>query len=944
MARHSVNRWRWAAVAILGTTTAVAGELQPTALRCEYSENPLGIDAVRPRLSWVLLSEARGQNQTAYQVLAASTPAGLARDEGDLWDSGKVRSAESLGVSYAGSDLHSGQRVHWKVRVWDGEGRVSGWSEPAWWEMGLLDPADWQGGWIASPAEYPQEPEDFYRDDPVPLFRREFDLGKPIRRARVYVSGLGYYELRLNGKRVGDHLLDPAWTSYGKRVFYSTYDVTELLQTGRNAVGVMLGNGWYNPLPMKMWGRFNLREALTVGPPRAVVQLEVEYEDGTRQRVATDTNWRVGRGPILRNSVYLGELYDARREVPGWDMPGFDDGDWPTAVKAAGPIGVLRAQTQPPIRVTAKLRPVAVAQPSPGVCIFDMGQNFAGRVRLRVKGPTGTRVALRYGELLHADGTLNPMTAVAGQIKQPGLGGPGAPDVAWQEDVYILKGGDEEIYEPRFTFHGFRYVEVTGYPGRPTIDAIEGQRMGSDVRQVGTFACSHEPLNSLQKMTEWTLLSNLFGVQSDCPHREKFGYGGDIIVSCEMAMLNFDMAAFYAKTVRDHADAARENGGLTETAPFVGIADEGLAEGVGPIGWASVHPVLLWQLHQYYGDRELMTEQYEVAKRWVEFLESKAQDHLISVCIGDHETLAPKTVALTSTALYYHNVDLVARIARVLGRTADAEHYTALAGAIREAFNARFLEADTGRYDLATQAAQAFALYMDLVPTDELRGKSLEVLVKDILDGHKGHLSTGIFGTKYMLETLTRMGRADVAYTLVSQEDFPGWIHMLRNGATTLWEHWELSDNVYSHNHPMFGSVSEWFYKALAGIRPADDAVGFDRVVIRPSIVGDLTWARGAYESIRGRVACEWRLADGKLELDVVVPVGATATVYVPVRPGSQVSESGRPVGGEAGTTDGASGIPGVLRTSISAPGREVYRLLSGEYKFVVSGWSGDQP
>ncbi len=928
---------------ILGTATVAAGELSSTALRCEYAENPLGIDVAKPRLSWILQSAERGQAQTAYQVLAATAPAVLARDQGDLWDSGRVESAESLGIAYAGPALHSGQRVHWKVRVWDRDGRAGDWSEPAWWEMGLLHSGDWRGQWIGTPGERPERPEDFYRDNPAPLLRREFDLAKPIRRARAYASGLGYYELRLNGQRVGDHLLDPAWTSYGKRVFYSTYDVTELLRAGRNAVGLMLGNGWYNPLPMKMWGRFNLREALTVGPPRAILHLEIEYEDGTRESIGTDTAWRAGEGPILRNSVYLGEVYDARRESAGWDLPGFDDGDWPVAVTVSEPVGPLQAQPLPPIRVTAALKPVAVSEPSAGVYIFDMGQNFAGRVRFRVKGPAGTRIALRYGELLYPDGTLNPMTGVTGQIKQPGLGGPGAPDVAWQQDVYILKGGDAEVYEPRFTFHGFRYVEVTGHPGRPALDALEGQRMGSDVRQVGTFACSHEPFNSLQKITEWTLLSNLFSVQSDCPHREKFGYGGDIIVSCEMAMLNFDMATFYAKTVRDHADAARDNGGLTATAPFVGIADDGLAEGVGPIGWASVHPVLLWQLHQYYGDRELMAEQYEVAKRWVEFLESKAEDHVISVCIGDHETLAPKTVALTSTAFYYHNVDLLARIARTLGRAADAERYAALAKTIREAFNARFLEADTGRYDLATQAAQAFALYMDLVPSGELRGKSLEVLVRDILDGHNGHLSTGIFGTKYMLEALTRLDRADVAHTLVSREDFPGWIHMLRGGATTLWEHWEFSDNTYSHNHPMFGSVSEWFYKALAGIRPAADAVGFDRIVIRPNIVGDLTWARGAYESIRGRVACGWRLADGKLELDVVVPVGATATVYVPVRPGSRVTEDGRPVAGKAGTTDGASGIPGVLRTSITAPGREVLQVQSGEYKFVVSGWSSDR-
>ena len=900
--------------------------LRVEGLRCEYRVNPLGLDAPQPRLSWLLESSERAQRQTAYQVLAATSPALVSNGKGDLWDSGKVPSGESVHVIYGGQPLRPGQRVYWKVRAWDRDDRPSAFSATAWWEMGLMTPADWRAAWITRQRAAPLSEQKMFEDDPAPLLRKEFLIEKKISRARVYVSGLGYYELRLNGQRVGDRVLDPGWTTYSKRVLYSTYDVTDQLKRGRNALGVMLGNGWFNPLPLRLFGRINLREYLTIGEPRLILQFVADFTDGTSQTIVTDESWKVGEGPMLRNSVYLGEVYDARKEQPGWDQPGFNDSSWQPAVITTKSVGPLRAQDAPPIRVTRVLKPVNLTEPKPGVFIFDLGQNFAGWVRLRVHGPAGTHVKLRYGELLYRDGTLNGMTAVCTQIKQGGpnyrYDGIGAPKTAWQMDEYILKGDGEEVYTPRFDFHGFRYVEVTGFPGQPTLTSLEGLRLNADVPLAGSFVCSNERLNRIQEMVLWTELSNLFSVESDCPHREKLGYGGDIVAAGEMAMLNFGMSRFYAKAVEDLADAVRPNGGFTETAPYVGISDEGLGEDAGPVGWGTAQPFLLWRLYQHYGDKRLLEENYAAAQHWLALLRSRAPNGILDNGISDHESLVPKPRALTGTAFYYWNAKLVASIARALGNKADAAEAEALTETIKTAFNHKFLQPGTGRYDTATQACQAFALYLGLVPVEE-QERALGVLVRDIEDAHAGHLTTGIFGTRFMLHTLADSGRADVAFRVVNQSTFPGWGYMLENGATTLWEHWEFSDNTYSHNHPMFGSVSEWFYRVLAGINAAPDAADFDKIVIQPHPVGDLNWVKASYDSVHGKVVSEWRREAGRFHLRVRVPVGATATVILPAKDGTLVTESGRPI-------EHASGVERLTRRS----GNAVAAVGSGDYEF----------
>jgi alpha-L-rhamnosidase len=886
-----------------------------------------------------LEAKERGEVQTAYQVLASSTAAKLARAEADLWDSGKVESAAALQVAYAGKPLRSGQRVWWKVRVWDSAGKPSRFSAPASFEMGLMRPGDWKAHWIQRRSSGPVPEAQAFDDHPAPLLRKGFSVEKEVIRARAYASGLGYYELRLNGERVGDHVLDPGWTTYSKRVLYSVYDITKQVKRGKNAVGVMLGNGWFNPLPLALWGSIKPGKALTTGEPRAIVQLVIEYADGTADTLGTDETWRAIGGPILRNSVYLGELYDARREQPGWDNGGFNDSGWEQTVLATEPeLGPLRAQDAPPIRITRALRATKLTEPKPGVFIFDFGQNFAGWARLKVKGPAGTRVRLRSGELLYPDGTLNGMTAVAGQIKGGGkdyiYDGVGQPKTAFQLDEYVLKGQGTETYTPRFTFHGFRYVEVTGFPGQPTLESLEGLLLNSDVESVGFFECSNEMFNRIQQMVLWTELSNLFSVQSDCPHREKFGYGGDIAASSEMGMLNFDMSGFYRKASQDLIDAVRPNGAFTETAPFVGIADQSLGDGpttvnlgpgAGPVDWSLAQPLLLVQLRQYYGEDRLIEEQYEATKRWIALLRANDIKGIFDHGISDHESLVPKPRALTGTAAYYYNLKLFAQVARVFGKSADADDAEAAAEKIKAAFNRKFLKDGTGRYDTGDQVCQAIALHHGLVPEDQ-RARVLEVLVNDI-EARDNHLTTGIFGTKYMLNALTDAGRADVAYRLVNQRTFPGWGHMLENGATTLWEHWEFSDNTYSHNHPMFGSVSEWFYKALAGIQAAPDAVGFDKIIIRPRPVGELKWVKASYDSVRGKIVSQWEQGKEGFRLSVRIPVGATAMVYVPARTAAQVTEKGKQV-------SSARGVKFVRLEGEAA----VFSVASGDYQFASSG------
>ncbi len=903
----------------LAGVAAATGALNVTGGNCEQRTCPLGIDVPDPRLAWTLDSARRGERQTAYQVLAASDPALLASGQPDLWDSGKVAGESSLGKVYAGKPLGAGQRVWWQVRVWDRAGEPGPYGPAQWWEMALLAPADWHGKWLSDGRALPQKDEDFYAPAPAPLFRKGFKTTGPIKRARLHIAGLGYHELRINGRKVGDHMLDPGWTSYDKRVLYVTHDVTALLHEGDNALGVMLGNGWFNPLPLKLWGHLNLREHLAVGRPRVIVQLNIDYADGSSAQVVTDETWRTTDGPVTHNSIYLGEVYDARKELGGWDVPGFDDHAWRIPTLETAPLGSLRAQSLPPVRVTEEIPAVKLTEPSPGVFVYDFGQNFTGLVCLRLQAAAGTQLIMRYGELVHSDGSLNPMTSVCGQIKSgPGknVGGPGSPPIAWQSDTYIAKGGGEETYTPHFTFHAFRYLELTGLPKAPPLAALTGLRLHSDVASAGSFSCSNERFNRIQQMCRRTFVSNLISVQSDCPHRERLGYGGDIVATSEALFYNFDMATFYQKCVRDWADSVRPDGMLTDTAPFAGIDYCG-------VGWAMAQPLLVSQLYRYHGDRRLLEEQYAIARRWLLLVAGQNPGGIIKDGLGDHESLVPAPVPPLVTPLFYQSAKILAGMASSLGLTADVTRFNELADHIRQAYQHELLDPKTGVAGSGSQACQAIALYSGLVP-ESLRSLALKCLVEDIHGQQKGHLTTGIAGTKFMFDALSSNHRADLAFTIANQADFPGWGWMLDNGATTLWEHWAGSDNTYSNNHPMFGSISQWFFNCLGGIRPADAAVGFDKILIAPQPVGDLQWVKATYQSARGPVTSEWKKVDQSFELHVVVPFGAEATVFIPAKEAAHVTEGGQP----------AAQVEGVHFQRMDH-GAAVFGVGGGSYDFV---------
>ena len=894
-------------------------------LRCDYRVHPLDIDNLQPCLGWVLHSDRRAERQSAYQILVATRRDRLFPEKTDLWNSGKVHSANSVAAPYQGKPLTSRTVCYWKVRAWDKTGKAGPWSGYTSWEMGLLSPQDWQGQWLNDGRSNPRKDAEFYREDPAPQFRKEFTLTRKIVRARLSISGLGYCEAHLNGERVGDRCLDPGWTRYSARALYSTYDVTGHLHAGANCLGVTLGNGWYNPLPLRMWGRYDLRDSLPVGRPRFLAQLEILFKDGSRQTISSDTTWKVADGPIRFNSIYLGEVFDARRTTPDWDRAGFRESqDWRQPAVATEPMGALRAQSQPPIRVTESLKPTGVTEPTPGVFIYDMGQNFAGWARLRLAAPAGTKILLRYGELLNKDGTLNPMTSVAGQIKgvhktangeTESIGGPGAPPIAWQSDTYIASGNGIETYVPRFTFHGFRYVEMTGWTGHATLEMLTGLRLNANVPRVTSFTCSDPLFNKIQQMCDRTFRSNLFSVQSDCPHRERFGYGGDIAATSEALMMNYDMETFYAKVVRDEQDSALPDGMLTDTAPYVGLQYCGVA-------WAMSHPLLQRQLYRYYGNRQLIEEQYAVSRRWLDLVTKQYPEHIVTDGLNDHEGLDPAPSPVMVTPLYAAAAGTVGELAQILGNEADAAQYRQLAADIRKTYAEKFVDSATGKVGPGTQGSQAFALYHDAVPAAQ-REAALTTLLANIHDAHQDHLSTGIFGTKYLLDVLSRAGHSDVAGTLVSQKTFPGWGWMLENGATTLWEHWQGSDNTYSQNHPMFGSVSQWLTQWVGGIQPADDAVGFDRIVLRPQLVGNLAQVVTRYHSVRGSIVSSWVRNGQRVFFYFDIPANTTALVYLPTK--KRVIESGIP----------ASKAPGVTFVRIEAD-QSLYRIGSGRYEFDI--------
>jgi alpha-L-rhamnosidase len=868
-------------------------------LRCEYLENPVGIDAVRPRLGWVLDSRERGQKQTAYQILVASSAEALENNRSDLWDSGRVSSDQTAFVVYGGKSLTARQACFWKVRSWDKKGKASRWSEAASWKMGLLEPGDWQAQWIAGTTNRDEQP--------APLFRRELTLDGKIKNATVYICGLGYYELRINGRKVGDALLDPGYTRYDRRALYVTHDVTSLLKSGPNAVGVILGNGWFNVQTKAVW---NFHQAPWREAPKLLLSLVVKYADGRTVVIGSDPSWKTATGPIVFDSIYGGENYDARLEQPGWDHPGFDDSAWKPAQIVAAPKGKLAAQMMPPIKADLTITPVKMTEPKPGVFLFDMGQNFSGVTRLKVRGPAGTKITLRHGERLFSDGTLD-VRNIGQHVKSQGK------DQPYQTGSYILKGGGTETWQPRFTYFGFQYVEVTGFPGRPTLDSVQGVFTHSAVPVAGTFECSNPLLNKIWRAARWSYLSNLQGVPTDCPHREKNGWTGDAHLAAEQGIYNFMPAGVYTKWINDLGDEQQPGGQLPGIVPTSGW---GYSWGNGP-AWDSAFELIPFYLYEYYGDPQPLCSHYDGLKRYVDYLTRRATNDIVSIGLNDWAPFKQKTPAdITSTAYYYQDTRIVSLAASLLGKTDDAARYAQLAEQIKKSFNAKFFNAATATYGNGSQTSLSCALYQGLVEPEN-QSSVLQNLVARV-EQQNGHIDTGILGAKYILNALTENGRADVAYRMASQKDLPSWGWWLEQGATTLWEQWNGTE---SRNHIMFGDISAWFYEALAGINADPAAPGFKHFTIRPQPVGDLTFARAEYDSIHGRIVSDWKIEQGLFKLRVVVPPNTTATVCVPAAKLNDVREGGAPA-------VKADGVTSFSQTAKAA----IFEVGSGEYHFTA--------
>jgi len=872
--------------------------LSPERLRCEYLDNPLGIDTPQPRLSWVLESKQRAQTQTAYQILAATTESALKAETGDLWDSGKVTSDQTLQVVYAGKTLSSSQRCYWKVRVWDKDGKGSAYSRPAFWEMGLLAPQDWQGQWIARTTDINARP--------APLLRHAFTLEGKIKQARAYICGLGYYELHLNGKKIGDHLLDPGYTRFDKRALYVTYDVTDAVRRGKNAVGVILGNGWYNVQTRAVWG---FDKAPWRAAPKLLMRLRVEYTDGRVETIGTDSHWNTSTGPITFDSIYGGETYDARAEKPGWDTPDYDDSAWSMAQAVAAPGGKLAAQMMPPIEADRIIKPVKLTEPKPGVFVFDLGQNFAGFAELDARGPAGTTVVLKYGERLDKNGLLD-RAAIQQHVASVD------PKQQFQTDTYVLDGKSPLPHHvPRFTYHGFQYVEVTGFPGKPKLDALRGVFIHSAIPVAGEFECSNPLLNRIWSATRWAYLSNLQSIPTDCPHREKNGWTGDAQLAAEQGLFNYAPAAFYTKWINDLGDEQRPTGELPGIVPTCGW---GYDWGNGP-AWDSAFLLIPFYLYEYCGDTKVLCDHYAGLKRYVDYLTSKAKGGIVDIGLNDWAPYKTTTPAdITSTAYYYRDTQIVALAARLTGDEAAARKYTDLAAGIKRAFNGKFYQPDTGRYGNGSQTSLSCALYQGLVEPEN-KPRVVDNLVAAV-EKTNGHIDTGILGAKYLLNALLENGRADVAYRIASQQDQPSWGWWIEQGATTLWEQWNGAD---SRNHIMFGDISAWFYKALAGINPNPAAPGFKHFIVKPNLVGGLTSAQASYDSVRGRIVSDWKVKDRRLELTVTIPANTTATVYVPVADPVSVKEGSK----AAVDADGVA----FLRAE---EGRSLFEVGSGTYHF----------
>ena len=884
-------------------------------LRTEGLTNPEGIDAATPRLSWQLEGGQRGLEQTAYQVIAASSPGKLAAGQGDLWNPGKVVSGQSVLVPWSGLPLKGRTPCFWKVKVWTKEGE-SDWSTPVRFSTGLYQ-ADWKARWIGLDRAFAWDSISMFARLSARYFRKEFTAPAPVKRAVAYISGLGLYELYINGQKIGRQVLAPSPTDYSQSVKYNAFDVTTNLQQGGNAIGAVLGNGRF----FAMRQRYKPQKWHTFGFPKMLLQLEIEYADGKKQTVLSDESWRVtADGPIRTNNEYDGEEYDATREMPGWNKTAFNDRTWLRAEPVKAPGGALVAQLNENMEVMETLRPRSVKELKPGLFILDMGQNMAGWVKMKVKGSRGNQVVLRYAESLTPSGGLYIENLRDAKVT----------------DSYTLKGGEEEVWSPRFVYHGFRYVEISGYPGKPGTGDFEGEVVYDRMQTTGSLETSNETINQIHKNAYWGIRSNYKGMPVDCPQRnERQPWLGDRATGAYGESFLFDNARLYAKWLDDIEQSQTPEGSIPDVAPSFWYYYK------DNVTWPGTYLMIADMLYNQYGDREPIVKHYASMKKWMQYMKTKYSTQYIitkdsygdwcvppesSGLIKSQDSARLTDPALLSTATYYYLLGLMQRFARLAGHQSDEAEFAALAVQTKNAFNNRFFNKEKNRYSNNTVTANILPLAFNMVPESAGEGVFRSIVDK-ILVENRGHISTGVIGTQWIMRWLTLYGRADIAYRLATVRDYPGWGYMVENGATTIWELWNgntASPQMNSQNHVMLlGDLLIWLYENLGGIKSSPEGPGFRRIDMKPSFVEGLGWVKASYQSGYGPIRSEWHKSGSKLTWKICIPGNAKARIYIPSSSVAHVKESGK-----AATSSDCVTFTGMEGN------RAVFEVGSGDYEF----------
>jgi alpha-L-rhamnosidase len=890
---------------LLGSlTTWAQAPGTPVDLRCEYLTNPLGLDVPRPRLTWRLHDDRRGAVQAAYQLTVSTDSLAVARGGTAVWTSGKVPSARQL-VPYGGPALRPFTKYYWRVRTWNAPGAGGVGSQVASFETGLINQQNWQGTWISDTRDVALKP--------APYFRTTFELPKAVKTARAYIAVAGLYELYLNGRKVGNHRLDPMYTRFDRRTLYVTYDVTSYLRPGKNAVGVLLGNGWYNHQSTAVW---YFHEAPWRNRPAFCLDLRLTQADGSVTTVSSGLNWKTALSPLVFNSIYTAEHYDARLEQPGWNTADFDDAKWKPVMPRAAPSPHIVAQALQPIRNVEAIPTKAVAKLNDTTYVFDLGRNIAGVSQIRAEGPAGTVLRLKHGERRYPDGHVD-QSNIDVHYRPTDKSDP------FQTDIFTLGGRGEETFMPRFNYKGFQYVEVTS--SRPlalTAASLTGYFMHSDVAPVGQVKSANPTIDKIWWATNNSYLSNLFGYPTDCPQREKNGWTGDAHIASETGLYNFDGITIYEKWLADHRDEQQPNGVLPSIIPSNGW---GYEWGNGP-DWTSTIAIIPWNIYLFYGDSKLLADCYGNLKRYVEHIEEQSPQGLTDWGLGDWVPVKSKSpVELTSSVYYFTDASILAKAAKLLGHPADYTHYSALAQKIQAAINAKYLNRQTNLYGSGVQTELSVPLYWGVVP-EELRAKVAANLARRVAADNY-HLDVGLLGTKAILGALSDNGQADVAYRLAAQETYPSWGWWMANGATTLYENWPIdAKSDISMNHIMFGEIGAWLYKGLGGIKPDPAQPGFKHVVLTPHFVAGLDHFEASHDGPYGTIRSAWKRTGATVVYSVTVPPNTTTTLTLPVAPGQAVYQAGKLLA-----------TAGVGVRAVKATGQlQQYQLEAGTYQLAI--------